>query len=54
MHDFLSDNDLLSPKKLGFRLGDSSNQFRAVNHGILNAFDKELETVGFFCYFKGI
>ena len=49
MHDFLTENDLLSPNQSGFRSGDSCiNQLLSINHGILNAFDKRLEVRGIF------
>ena len=44
MYNFLTENDLLSPKQSGFRSGDSCiNQLLSINHDILNAFDKGLE-----------
>ena len=44
MYDFLTENDLLSPNKSGFRLGDSCiNQLLSINHETLNAFDKGLK-----------
>ena len=44
MYEFLTENDLLSPKQSGFRSGESCiNQLLSINHEILNAFDKGLE-----------
>ena len=49
MYEFLTENDLLSPKQSGFRSGDSCiNQLLSINHEILNAFDKGLEVRGIF------
>ena len=49
MYEFLTENDLLSPKQSGFRSGDSCiNQLLSINHEILNAFDKGLEVCGIF------
>ena len=43
LHFFL-ENDLISPKQLGFRPGDSyMNQLLSINHEILSAFDIGLE-----------
>ena len=49
MCDFLTENDLLSPNKSGFRSGDSCiNQLLSVNHETLNTFDKGLKVRGVF------
>ena len=49
MHDFLTENELLSPNESGFRSRDSCiNQLLSINHGILNALDKGLEVRGIF------
>ena len=49
MYDFLTENDLFSPNKSGFRLGDSCiNQLLSINHETLNAFDKGLKVCGVF------
>ena len=49
MYDFLTENDLLSPNRSGFRSGDSCiNQLLSTNHEILNVFDKGLEVHGIF------
>ena len=49
MYDLLSDDNLLSPNKSEFRLGDSCiNQLLSINHEILNAFNKGLEVRGIF------
>ena len=49
MYEFLTENDLLSPKQSGFRSGDSCiNQLLSINHEVLNAFDKGLEVCGIF------
>ena len=49
MYDFLTENDLLSPNKSGFRSGDSCiNQLLSINHEALNAFDKRLKVRGVF------
>ena len=41
--------DLISPKQLGFRPGDSGiNQLLSINHEILRAFDIALEVRGLF------
>ena len=41
MFSFFSENDLISPKKSGFRPGDSctTNQFLSIAHEIISAFD---------------
>ena len=53
MHDFLSDNNLLSPNQSGFRSGDSCiNQFLSIYHEILNAFDKNWNFMGYFLLFQ--
>ena len=49
MYDFLTENDLFSPNKSGFRLGDSCiNQLLSINHETLNAFDKGIKVCGVF------
>ena len=46
---FFSENDLISPKKSGFRPGDScTNQLLSIAHEILSAFDDGHEVRGVF------
>ena len=49
MFSFFSENDLILPKQLGFRPGDScTNQLLSIAHEILSAFDDGHEVSGVF------